>query len=86
MRKAVGLLATVSPPREVLQIMEADDPILTWFALRDLPDNAPETPGILAAAVKQFRDREAAMPVLTPVIGAVLRRLARIGVVSAPAA
>jgi hypothetical protein len=86
MRKAVGLLATVSPPREVLQIMEADDPILTWFALRDLPDNAPETPGILAAAVKQFRDREPAMPVLTPVIGAVLRRLARIGVVSAPAA
>jgi hypothetical protein len=86
MRKSLGLLATVSPPREVLQIMEADDPILTWFALRDLADDAPEAPAILAAAVKQFRDREPAMPVLTPLIGAVLRRLARIGVTGAASA
>ncbi|MCK6575275.1 hypothetical protein L6V77_29765, partial [Myxococcota bacterium] len=77
-RKSLGLLPRPSPPREVQQILEAEDPLLTWLALRDLRDDDPETIGIVEAALVQLERAAITSAGFEAVRQAVERRLARL--------
>ena len=78
LRTAMGLLARRSPAREVLQILQADDPILSWLALRDLPDEESETLAVLGAARAQIVEALPANPHFRAMADALDRRIARV--------
>jgi hypothetical protein len=77
-RKSLGLLPRPSPPREVRQILEAEDPTLTWLALRDLRDDDPESIAILEAALDQLARAAISQAGFEAVRQAVERRIARL--------
>jgi hypothetical protein len=77
-RKSLGLLPRPSPPREVQQILEAEDPLLTWLALRDLRDDDPESIPILESALAQLERAAVSSVGFEAVRQAVERRLARL--------
>ncbi len=77
-RGAAGLISQVSPARDVLQIIQAEDPRLTYLVLRDLPDDHPETLSILRVALIQLRAARGDPRVSAP-LQSLERRFTRLG-------
>ena len=78
LRRALGLPLRRASVAQIGALIETQNPVLTWFVLRDLEDDAPDTPAILRVGLSQLHSHEPGMPTLTPLAVAVERRLERL--------